>query len=569
MTESATAIALLLCLAASLADGAEIVSFASPTNRQARTRVTGDVLEYTGQQIVIKLSDGREIKRPGKLVVEITSEWPPEHRAADRLFAEHQFQAAREQYTAAIRQEGRRWVRREMFARLIACHRELGQFDAAGKLFLAIAHDDPQTPHFDQIPLRWLPGEPSAALKQAALAWLADEDPLAALLGASHLLNTAQSSEALMRLARLIGEKDRRISGLAEAQSWRAKLATADENQRARWRRRLEEFPEPLRAGPYWVLGRALAQHGRAEDAALMLLRVPVLYREGRTLAADALAGAAELLEKEIDANAAARLRRELVAAFPESRPAKQIRAQEADGEPRAEAFPKPIGDSLEQAFLAGLRARRLFALATSECRTRLADTAIEESQRIVLAVELSRTFVEQALEQLPNQREALWRQAIEAVANNELAASAKGSRRLLLEAQVGLVRLAQGELARQEAQIAGSPDDRINAARVELRAAVTAFEGVVEQVARSLRPANQSKRPDPGDLDSSELLALQRNVGFQLARAFRNQGQSYPPKSADRTNSLRQAEERLRVLAIDDVEDAVAWPARLDEVIC
>lgn len=560
---------LLFFMAVVPADGAEIVSFSSPTNRHARTRVTGEVLEYTGEQIVIKLPDGREIKRPGKLVAAIESDWPPEQREADRLFAEHQFQAAREKYTAAIRQESRRWVRREMFARLIACHRELGQFDAAGKLFLAIAHDDPQTPHFDQIPLRWLPGESSPTLEQAAIAWLNDERPLAALLGASHLLNTSRQTAALARLEQLAGEKDRRIASLAEAQSWRAKLVTADESQLDRWRRRVEDFPEPLRAGPYWAIGRALAQHGAHDDAVLMLLRVPILYPETRSLAADALATAAELLGKQGDTNTADRLRSELLAAYPESRQAKQLRTADGVRESVGETISKPAGDTLEEAFLAGLRARRLFASAASECRLRLADTAPEEPQRIVLSVEQSRTFVEQALEQLPDQREPLWRQALEAVAENGQAAKPQGSRRLLLGVQLGLVHLARGEVARQEAEIAGSPDDKTEAARRDLRAAVTALEQVAAQAAQALRRANQTKRPDLGDLDSSELLALQRNLGFQLARALRNQGQSYPPQSADRTNSLRQAAEKFAEIGDGDSPDDISWRSRLDEIIC
>ncbi|HEX5444859.1 MAG TPA: hypothetical protein VFW87_13565, partial [Pirellulales bacterium] len=569
MPVDARAIAPLLFLAASQALGAEIVSFSSPTNRQARTRVTGEVLDYTGEQIVIKLPDGREIKRPGKLVAAIESDWPPGQREADRLFAEHQFQAARERYTAAIRQENRRWVRREMFARLIACHRELGQFDAAGKLFLAIAHDDPQTPHFDQIPLRWLPGETPPALEQAASTWLTDENPLAALIGASHLLNTSRRTAALEQLERLAGEKDRRISCLAEAQTWRTKIATADDHQLERWRRRVEEFPEHLRAGPDWVIGRTLAQHGRHNDAALMFLRVPILYSENRSLAADALATAAELLGKQGDAATADRLRRELLAAYPDSRQARQFHAHIADSEPVNEMFPKPVGDSLEEAFLAGLRLRRLFALAASECRMRLADTALEEPQRIALAVEQSRIFVEQALEQLPDQRQPLWQQALDAVSQNKLAVKPKGSRRLLFDVQVGLVHLARGELVRQEAEIVGSPDDKIEAARKDLRAAITALEQVVEQAARALRRASQSKRTEPGDLDSSELLALQRNVGFQLARALRNQGQSYPPQSPDRTNSLRQAAEKFAAIGGGDSPDETSWRSRLDEINC
>lgn len=569
MTALRSVITLLLAISASSVRAEEVVSFASPANRQARTRVRGEVVDYTGQQITIKLANGREIKRPGGQVVEIESDWPPEQVEADRLFGARQYQAARDKYAAAIRNEDRRWVRRRMFARLVACHRELGQHDAAGKLFLALAHDDPDTPYFAEIPLGWLPGEPSPGVEQAAIGWLADENPLAALLGASHLLATSRRHAALQRLAAVAMEKDRRVSCLAEAQIWRASVANADESQLARWRRRLAEFPAPLRAGPYWVLGRALAHHGALEEATLLLLRVPILYPAARALAADALAGAAELLEKLGDAAGAARLRRELMANYPESRPAKLAQAEAGDAAPDAAVIPKHDAESPEQAFLAGLRARRLFVLAANECRARLADTGLDEAERIALTIERSRTYVEQALDQLPQQRGPLWRQALDALADAAPTAKAQGSRRLLLDVQAGLVHLAQGELARQEAEIAGSPDPSMEAARTELRAAVAALDNAEEHAAEALRRANQTKQVDPRDLDASELLALRRNVGFQLARAFRNQGQSYPPQSSDRANSLRQAAEKFASLTGGETPDDVTWRSRLDEVAC
>jgi TolA-binding protein len=75
----------------------------------------------------------------------------------------------------------------------------------------------------------------------------------------------------------------------------------------------------PLRAGPYFLAGKALARHGRHEQAALALLRVPILYPEQRGLAAECLLLAAGQL-KMLDSKAeAAALYRELKQAYPES----------------------------------------------------------------------------------------------------------------------------------------------------------------------------------------------------------------------------------------------------------
>ena len=66
---------------------ADVVILTSPTNKQARTRIAGRVVDYTGRQVVIETGDGRELKRPGGLVVEIESRWLPAHTAADERFA--------------------------------------------------------------------------------------------------------------------------------------------------------------------------------------------------------------------------------------------------------------------------------------------------------------------------------------------------------------------------------------------------------------------------------------------------------------------------------------------------
>ena len=55
---------------------------------------------------------------------------------------------------------------------------------------------------------------------------------------------------------------------------------------------------QSLRGGPYFLLGSALAQQGRHPDAALALMRVPILHPHQRQLAAEALLAAAESLRQ-------------------------------------------------------------------------------------------------------------------------------------------------------------------------------------------------------------------------------------------------------------------------------
>jgi TolA-binding protein len=564
LTRQVASTALVLAILTSRAPGDDVY-LSSPRNRQARSRIHGEVVEYTGRELIVKLAEGREIKRPGPLVVAIETEWPPGKAEADRFFDEHQFLAAREKYVAAVRKEPRAWARRAIMARVIACYRELNQLESAGKLFLALVGEDAETPYFDEIPLAWMPAEPSAALTETAQKWLKEDHPLAALLGASHVLSTLERQAALDRLTRLASEKDARLATLAQAQAWRVKIPTVSQDQLAAWQQKVETFPDALRAGPYWVLGRALAQHGQTQDALLAFLHVPILYPQGVALAADSLQNAARLMAKQGDEAAALRLRQELVARYPTSAAAIETKATLALGELSMSA-PLAEGETLEQAFLAGLRVRRLFALAEHRCRQRLAETGHDDRARIELRVELSRSLLERALHETPAEREPLWSQAIEAVDQSE---GFKGSRRLLLTAQQALVHLAHGELARQESELAGAAEAAVDSARQELRTAIGLLQSASKEISVELRRKNQPRRGDTGDLDAGELASLARNLDYQLARAFRNQGESYPAKSPDRANSLRQAAEKLQLLTAVDVSDSITWPARLDEIAC
>lgn len=551
---------------------ADVVHLSSTANPQARARLKGKVLEYTGREIVVETDEGRQVKRAGRQVIEIETEWPPAVDAGDEHYGSGEFKQAREQYMAAIRAEKRAWARRKILAKIIDCYKQQGEYEPAGKLFLALVREDPDTPDFGVIPLAWAPAQPQLELEQAAEKWLASADaPVAILLGASHLLPTARRAAALERLELLARDKDRRIAALAQAQTWRGALATANEERIERWSKGLAEFPEPLRAGPYLVLGQAVARQGDAEQAALTFLHVPILYPQDRLLASQALAEAAAQLEKLGQAPAAERVVQELLsqysgtpAAVEAARRAGQAAAPKASIA-RATAAPD---EPLETRFLDGLRDRRLFELAEAYCRRAASKAGLSRVRQAELAIELSRTFADHALQVIPDERGALWGQAL-GVVEELLRREPNHPRRVLLEVQLGLVRLARGELARQEAEISGGAKQRLEQARDELREAVNAFETARQTLADDLRRANLSKRPDAERLSAAELQSLARHLNYQLARAFRNQGQSYPAGSEDRTNSLGQAVERLKPLTKTDDDDDVAWQSRLDEIIC
>ncbi len=289
---------------------------------EGRTKISGRILDYTGRELQLELATGRRRSVPAQQVLKIETQYGGRQIDADVLFDQGRFDQALPLYRRALKDEPRRWVRRQIIARMVWCYRALGQPDRAGEAFLLLIDSDPDTPHFDCIPLAWMPGQPSVAMEQAARQWLLRDEPVAALLGASQLLSSRDRPAALKRLRELTTASDRRIATLAMAQTWRAAVATANDRQIDAWTRAIDKLPEPLAAGPYFVLGRAMMHRQRWEQAALAMLHVPILYPQHRALAAAALLAAGRSLQKFDRPQEAVRLYRELIQTCPETRAA-------------------------------------------------------------------------------------------------------------------------------------------------------------------------------------------------------------------------------------------------------
>lgn len=233
-----------------------------------------------------------------------------------------------------------------------------------------------------------------------------------------------------------------------------------------------------------------------------------------------------------------------------------------------AAGAPPPASRASDAQLLDGLRQRQLFALAETWCRRQLERSDLDARRRAELVTELSRTYVEHALGTRPEQREPLWRQARQTV-DDYLARHADDPWAGLARVQLGLVHLAHGELLRQEAELVAGGDDRFGPARAELRAAVGALRDAAAKVEQQLREVQLAPRRRDQEVTAAELVSLERNVRYQLARAHRNQGQSYPHGSADRVSAVQQALELLGPLSELDPSDALAWPARIDALVC
>lgn len=287
----------------------------------ARVRLAGQILDYTGQLLLLRLPDGREQKIPGPRVLRVQTRRGPVHQEAEQRFLEGRWAEALTLYRKAIQEEPRRWVRREILARMVVCYEDTGQLAAAGETFLLLLQSDPNTPYWEVIPLAWAPMVGDGLLERQARQWLAqdpEQSPAAVLLGASHLLAGSDRAAALNRLNRLLHHGEQRIALLALAQTWRT-IVHPEPAQVAAWEQAIQKLPPGLRAGPYYVLGRAYAQQGRWQEAALAWLRIPILYGRPRHLAARALGEAAGALERMGQTDQAVRLYQELLQKWPDT----------------------------------------------------------------------------------------------------------------------------------------------------------------------------------------------------------------------------------------------------------
>jgi hypothetical protein len=318
---------LVVLVAVGPSSAQEAVYLSSTSNAQGYVKLSGRILDYTGSGLNIELAGGTIRNCPAEQVLRVETQYGRPHQEADRQYGQGDFSSALALYGQARSGESRAWVRRRITAQMVWCHQALDQWGPAGEEFLVLVRSDPRTIHFSCIPLAWLPVEPSPALEQSARQWLTREDlPVAVLLGASHLLPTNSGPAALARLKQLASSDDRRVAPLALAQTWRMAAVTADAEQLRGWDRAIEQMPESLRGGPYYVLGLGWAHRQQWQSAALAWLRIPILYPQQRSLGLRALPEAARALEQSGQPKQAATLYAELARKYPGTAAAKEAR---------------------------------------------------------------------------------------------------------------------------------------------------------------------------------------------------------------------------------------------------
>ena len=299
----------------------DVVVVRSKDTRAVATR-KGEVLDYTGESLTLRLSSGRTLRIESNRVLSLETKRAESHQLAARLFQQGKYEAALQNYRLAEREEKRSWMLREIFAKEVQCFQNKGDMVAAAQRFLLILGSDPTARCFDVIPLMWtVPRNLAPVEEQSARQWLRGATVAERLIGASWMIATAQRSQAINNLESLAADQDLRIGFLAESQLWRIKLVTVSADEVVVWRQRIQRMPEELRAGPCFLLGKGLARQERFLDASLELLRIPILHTHLQTLVPEALLSAAQCLELAGQQQEAELVYREVLD-LPESLPA-------------------------------------------------------------------------------------------------------------------------------------------------------------------------------------------------------------------------------------------------------
>lgn len=294
-----------------------------PEGGSGRMILNGQILKYDGDVLRIRLNVGDRIQEfASSRVLRVETPQTEAHVRGLLRYRNERIDAAIKSLEEALDVESRPWVRRDIWALLVRCALRRGDSVSAGSWFLEMIGSDRSPRHFHVIPLVWRPPEDDAELKRTARDWMADSSEVAQLLGAAALLHDAQQGEdARGLLEDLAVSADVRVRLLARAQLWRLQLGERrlSSGELEFWRARIEEMPEPLRGGPYYLLGKAYLQRQDYERAAATLLWVPLVYDHDHQLAGRACLQAADALRRIGQKDEAATLYREIAQRFAET----------------------------------------------------------------------------------------------------------------------------------------------------------------------------------------------------------------------------------------------------------
>lgn len=280
----------LLAFSATL-DAADMVLVRNPSSSRGVTRLVGTVTEYTSQGVRLQDDDGEETLVSPEKVLEIRYSRPPVLEEADHCYQNGDYAQTLTRYLQEAQMESVPWKKMLLLERVMDCNLRMGKLRPAILAFLEITALVPDMPDtvLASAPMAWKPQMDFLGMEESLVACMKSKTSAeGTLLAASYLLSGARRDEAITCLENLSRGKNQRVAMLAQAQLWRTELVSVTEDDLARWKEAIEQLPEPLRGGPYFVLGQGYARLGNTDEASLAFLKTVLLFHRNFLLAQQA-----------------------------------------------------------------------------------------------------------------------------------------------------------------------------------------------------------------------------------------------------------------------------------------
>lgn len=261
-----------------------------------------EIVEYNNRHLTARTRAGKgEIEIPSTKVIKIKTWQCTPHKAGIKALDEGQTEAAETQFTEALKVEPRVWMRREILALLTRCALRRQDYVAAGLKFQLLFKSNPETAHFDLVPLFWTSQVAEGETRAMAITWLKDPEPIARLLGASLLLfdskHGAAAQDILTQLARTPGEQVRLLA-IWQQRRRRIQSNSVDESVLKRWIPLVDNLEPELRAGPYYILGQGYLVRQDFDMAAATFLKVPLVHDSDHPISAQSMLAAGQALAR-------------------------------------------------------------------------------------------------------------------------------------------------------------------------------------------------------------------------------------------------------------------------------
>lgn len=206
------------------------------------------------------------------------------------------------------------------------------------------------------------------------------------------------------------------------------------------------------------------------------------------------------------------------------------------------------------------LRQRQMYRLAEVYAQERLDSGKLDPRQQVELAIELALVAVARAYDVPAVERTEHWRAAHQAIAP---WIESQQPYSLLAELQDALNLLAEAELEQLELVGRNDPAEMAQL-QSRVRQAIAQLRGTADQVVTRKREQALGQSRTTAEFTAAELAGLERSIAIELARGYRLQGLTYPPRSPDRVNALQQAAESLTRLAAATPADSLVWRSRV-----